>query len=168
MVFKTLIGAIGLILGVCLILPCLPPLRLWSIRTVMGGHYRKKNSHTCNDAIKIQTPRSRWCSLTHLSSFVKCLHLTCAKTETQPGEEPLCITGSHPNLAGLWSAFQWARGCWTGECWEVRRKTITVLPEEGMWQLPASNGWPVLRDTWPGSVCHPSSWSSTDWFAQPV
>jgi hypothetical protein len=23
------------------------------------GHYKKKNSHTCNDAMKIQTPRLR-------------------------------------------------------------------------------------------------------------
>jgi hypothetical protein len=28
------------------------------------GHYRKKNSHTCNDTMEIQTPRSRCCSLT--------------------------------------------------------------------------------------------------------
>jgi hypothetical protein len=28
------------------------------------GHYKKKNRHLYNDSIKIQTPRSRWCSLT--------------------------------------------------------------------------------------------------------
>jgi hypothetical protein len=33
--FKTLIGEKGLILGSCLILPCLDPLVLWSIRTIM-------------------------------------------------------------------------------------------------------------------------------------
>jgi hypothetical protein len=29
-----------------------------------GGHYRKENSHPCNDAVKKQTPKSGWCSLT--------------------------------------------------------------------------------------------------------
>jgi hypothetical protein len=33
--FKTLIGAIGLILRACLILPCLVPLVLQSIKTIM-------------------------------------------------------------------------------------------------------------------------------------
>jgi hypothetical protein len=28
------------------------------------GCSKKKNVHTCNDVITIQTPRSRWCSLT--------------------------------------------------------------------------------------------------------
>jgi hypothetical protein len=34
--FKTLIGTIGLILGAFLLLPCLAPLVLWSIRTIMA------------------------------------------------------------------------------------------------------------------------------------
>jgi hypothetical protein len=44
--FKTLIGVVGLILGVCLMLPCLVPLVLWSIRTIMEATIeRKKTSH---------------------------------------------------------------------------------------------------------------------------
>jgi hypothetical protein len=40
--FKTLIGAIGLILGTCLILPCLAPLVLWSIKTIMEDVIERK------------------------------------------------------------------------------------------------------------------------------
>jgi hypothetical protein len=57
--FKTLIGAMGLCLGVYLIFPCLVPLVLWCIKTIMEAVIKGKNGCTCNDAIKIQTPRSR-------------------------------------------------------------------------------------------------------------
>jgi hypothetical protein len=40
--FKTLIGKIGLILGVCLILPCLVPLVLWFIKTIIKAFKEKK------------------------------------------------------------------------------------------------------------------------------
>jgi hypothetical protein len=40
--FKTLIGTIGLILGTCLILPCLVPLVLPSFRTIMEATIKKK------------------------------------------------------------------------------------------------------------------------------
>jgi hypothetical protein len=40
--FKTSIGAIGLILGACSILPCLVPLILRSIRTVMEAIIERK------------------------------------------------------------------------------------------------------------------------------
>jgi hypothetical protein len=40
--FKTLIGAISLILGTCLILPCLAPLILWSIKTIMEANIERK------------------------------------------------------------------------------------------------------------------------------
>jgi hypothetical protein len=44
--FKTLIGAMGLILGACVTLPCLAPRVLWSIRTIMeAGIERKMASH---------------------------------------------------------------------------------------------------------------------------
>jgi hypothetical protein len=61
--FKPLIGVIGLVLGAWLILPCLVPLVPIARPLVVyqdhhGGHYRKKNSHPCNDATEIQTPRS--------------------------------------------------------------------------------------------------------------
>jgi hypothetical protein len=52
--FKTLIGAMGLILGACLILPCLVPLVLWFIKIIIKAVTEKKN-----DAIKIQTPKLR-------------------------------------------------------------------------------------------------------------
>jgi hypothetical protein len=55
--FKSLIGTTGLVLGTCLILPCLDPLVLQSIRTIIEATI--KNSCPYNDAIKIQTPRSR-------------------------------------------------------------------------------------------------------------
>jgi hypothetical protein len=42
--FKTWIRAIGLILGSCLILPCLVPLVLWSIRTVMEAIIERKTA----------------------------------------------------------------------------------------------------------------------------
>jgi hypothetical protein len=42
--FKTLIGALGLILGSCLILPCLVPLILRSIRTVMETIIERKTA----------------------------------------------------------------------------------------------------------------------------
>jgi hypothetical protein len=54
--FKTLIRAMVLALGVCLILSCLIPLVLQSIRTSMEDIIKKKNDCTCNDAMKIQTP----------------------------------------------------------------------------------------------------------------
>jgi hypothetical protein len=59
--FKTLTGAIGLILEACLILPCLVPLVLQSFRTTVEVTIKKqtKTSHTCNNAIKIQTSKSR-------------------------------------------------------------------------------------------------------------
>jgi hypothetical protein len=59
--FKTLLGAIGLILGACFILPCLDSLVLQSIKTIIEAIIKNKTKHgrTCNDAIKIQTPRSR-------------------------------------------------------------------------------------------------------------
>jgi hypothetical protein len=40
--FKTLIEAICLILGASLILPCLVPLVLWSIRTIMEANIERK------------------------------------------------------------------------------------------------------------------------------
>jgi hypothetical protein len=40
--FKTLIEAMGLVLGACLILPCLVPLVLWSIRTIMEATIERK------------------------------------------------------------------------------------------------------------------------------
>jgi hypothetical protein len=40
--FKTLIGVVGLILGVCLMLPCLVPLILRSIRTIMEATIERK------------------------------------------------------------------------------------------------------------------------------
>jgi hypothetical protein len=44
--FKTLIGVVSLILGVCLMLPCLVPLVLQSIRTIVGATIeRKMGSH---------------------------------------------------------------------------------------------------------------------------
>jgi hypothetical protein len=43
--FKTLIGIIGLILGRCLILPCLVPLVLRSIRTFMEAVIEGKQPH---------------------------------------------------------------------------------------------------------------------------
>jgi hypothetical protein len=55
-------GAIGLILETRLILPCLFPLVLPSFRTVIEATIKKqkqKTSHTCNDAMKIQTSKSR-------------------------------------------------------------------------------------------------------------
>jgi hypothetical protein len=61
--FKTLIESMGLLLGACLIFPCLVPLVLWFIKTIIKAviktNKQTKNGHTCNDAIKIQTPRSR-------------------------------------------------------------------------------------------------------------
>jgi hypothetical protein len=44
--FKTLIGAMGLILGACLILPCLVPLVLWFIKTIIKAIIRKKKKAT--------------------------------------------------------------------------------------------------------------------------
>jgi hypothetical protein len=49
--------AMGLVLGACLMLACLVPLTLWSIRTIIE-HTLEKNSLPCNDATKIQTPES--------------------------------------------------------------------------------------------------------------
>jgi integral membrane sensor domain MASE1 len=40
--FKTLIGVVSLILGVCLMLPCLVPLVLQSIRTIMEATTERK------------------------------------------------------------------------------------------------------------------------------
>jgi hypothetical protein len=40
--FKTLIGVIGLVLGACLLLPCLIVLVLWSIRIVMEAIIERK------------------------------------------------------------------------------------------------------------------------------
>jgi hypothetical protein len=40
--FKTLIGAMGLILKTCLILPCLVPLVLWSIKTIIKAVMKRK------------------------------------------------------------------------------------------------------------------------------
>jgi hypothetical protein len=40
--FKTLIRAIGLILGACLILPCLVLLVLWSVKTIMEDIIKRK------------------------------------------------------------------------------------------------------------------------------
>jgi hypothetical protein len=48
-----------LILGTCLMLPCLVPLVLQSIILLQDhyrGHYREKNSCPCNDAIKNTNP----------------------------------------------------------------------------------------------------------------
>jgi hypothetical protein len=42
--FKTLIGAMGLILGPCLLLPCLVPLVLQSIRTIMEAVIKRKTA----------------------------------------------------------------------------------------------------------------------------
>jgi hypothetical protein len=42
--FKTLIGTMGLVLGACLILPCLVPLVLWSIRTIMEATIERKTA----------------------------------------------------------------------------------------------------------------------------
>jgi hypothetical protein len=56
--FKTLIGTIGLILGAFLLLPSGSPGAM-VYQDYFGNHYRKKSSHTCNDAMKIQIPRSR-------------------------------------------------------------------------------------------------------------
>jgi hypothetical protein len=55
---KTLIGTIGLILGACLILPCLDSLVLRSIKTITETVIKRKMA-TRNDAMEIQTPRSR-------------------------------------------------------------------------------------------------------------
>jgi hypothetical protein len=45
--------------GVCLMLPCLvPSLGIAVCQDHYGGHYRKENSHPCNDAVEIQTPES--------------------------------------------------------------------------------------------------------------
>jgi hypothetical protein len=53
-------GATGLALGACLMWPCLVPSVFWSIRTIT-----EKNSRPCNnDAMKVQTPKSRRWSLT--------------------------------------------------------------------------------------------------------
>jgi hypothetical protein len=57
--FKTLIGVIGLVLEACLILPCLVPWHCNPSRPLYGSQCRKKNGCTCNDAMVIQTPRSR-------------------------------------------------------------------------------------------------------------
>jgi hypothetical protein len=43
-------GAMGLVLGACLMLPCLVPLVLQSIRTVMEAIIERK---TYNDAVEI-------------------------------------------------------------------------------------------------------------------
>jgi hypothetical protein len=40
--FKTLIGAMFLVLGACLVLPCLIPLVLQSVRTVMEATIERK------------------------------------------------------------------------------------------------------------------------------
>jgi hypothetical protein len=40
--FKTLIGAMGLILKTCLILPCLVPLVLWSIKTIIRAVIKRE------------------------------------------------------------------------------------------------------------------------------
>jgi hypothetical protein len=66
---KTLIGVIGLVLRAWLISPCLVALVLWSIRIIIATTINKqtnkqKAGQTCKDVIKIQTPRSRRCSLT--------------------------------------------------------------------------------------------------------
>jgi hypothetical protein len=50
------------VLGVCLMSSWFPSIAVYQDH--YGGHYRKENSCTCNDAIEIQTSRSRWCSLT--------------------------------------------------------------------------------------------------------
>jgi hypothetical protein len=42
--FKTLRGAVGLVLGTCLILHCLAPLVLWSIRTIMEATIERKTA----------------------------------------------------------------------------------------------------------------------------
>jgi hypothetical protein len=42
--FKTLIAAISLILGVCLTLPCLVPLVLQSIKTIMEAIIERKTA----------------------------------------------------------------------------------------------------------------------------
>jgi hypothetical protein len=42
--FKTLMWAMGLILGACLILPCLVPLELQSIRTIMEDTIERKTA----------------------------------------------------------------------------------------------------------------------------
>jgi hypothetical protein len=51
---KTLIGAMGLILEACLILPCLVPLMLWSIMWPLWRPlYQKKKDCPYNDAVEI-------------------------------------------------------------------------------------------------------------------
>jgi hypothetical protein len=40
--FKTLIGVMALVLGTCLILPCLVPLALQSIRTIIEATIERK------------------------------------------------------------------------------------------------------------------------------
>jgi hypothetical protein len=42
--FKTLIGVVGLVLGACLVVPCLVPLVLWSIRTIMEATKERKTT----------------------------------------------------------------------------------------------------------------------------
>jgi hypothetical protein len=42
--FKTLTGAMGLILGACLMLPCLAPLVLLSIRTIREAIIERKTA----------------------------------------------------------------------------------------------------------------------------
>jgi hypothetical protein len=51
--FKTLIGAMFLVLGVCLISPCLIPLVLYAFRTIIKATYRKKDSCSCNSTMEI-------------------------------------------------------------------------------------------------------------------
>jgi hypothetical protein len=57
--FKTLTGAKVLILGACLILPCSGPPGIAVYQVYYEGHYRKKNSHPHDDAMEVQTPKSR-------------------------------------------------------------------------------------------------------------
>jgi hypothetical protein len=42
---KTPVGAMGLILRTCLILPCLAPMVLWSIKTIIEAVIERKRPH---------------------------------------------------------------------------------------------------------------------------
>jgi hypothetical protein len=51
--FSALIGEVGLILGVCLMVPCLVPLVLQSIRITMEVTIERKSGLPCNYAMEI-------------------------------------------------------------------------------------------------------------------
>jgi hypothetical protein len=70
--FKTLVGAVGLILGAWILLACFLPLVTRSIRSRYRGYYRKKNGCTCNDGMETQTLKpGKWSSTLDASRIIR-------------------------------------------------------------------------------------------------